>query len=84
MKVITGSNLQNEQILIIWRNIKELNNDALDNWFKKERYDTRDMEHDIIYVNGDNNLGNLKKDEQTWKVRLIEEEFHRLMFEGTS
>jgi adenine-specific DNA-methyltransferase len=39
------------------------------------------MEFDLIYVNGDNNLENLKKDEDTWKVRLIEEEFKRLMFD---
>jgi adenine-specific DNA-methyltransferase len=44
-------------------------------------YNTQDMESELIYVNGDNNLGNLKKDEHTWKVRLIEEEFKRLMFE---
>jgi adenine-specific DNA-methyltransferase len=39
------------------------------------------MEFDLVYVNGDNNLENLKKDEDTWKVRLIEEEFARLMFD---
>jgi adenine-specific DNA-methyltransferase len=42
---------------------------------------TKDMEFDLVYVNGDNNLENLKKDEDTWKVRLIEEEFARLMFD---
>ena len=41
----------------------------------------QDQEFDVIYVNGDNNLENLRKDEQTWKVRLIEQEFQRLMFE---
>jgi len=33
------------------------------------------------YVNGDNNLENLRRGDQTWKVRLIEEEFGRLMFD---
>ena len=33
------------------------------------------------YVNGDNNLENLKAPDDTWKVRLIEEDFHRLMFD---
>jgi len=32
-------------------------------------------------VNGDNNLENLKKPDQTWKVRLIEEEFGVRMFD---
>ena len=38
------------------------------------------MEFDLIYVNGDNNLKHRRPDE-TWKVRLIEEEFKRLMFD---
>lgn len=39
------------------------------------------MEFDLIYVNGDNNLQNLRREDETWKVRLIEEEFQRLMFD---
>lgn len=35
----------------------------------------------LSYVNGDNNLENLRRPDQTWKVRLIEEEFQRLMFD---
>ena len=41
----------------------------------------KDSEFDLIYVNGDNNLENLKAPDDTWKVRLIEEDFHRLMFD---
>jgi len=33
------------------------------------------------YVNGDNNLDNLRKDEDHYKVKLIEQEFKRLMFD---
>ncbi len=40
-----------------------------------------DCEFDLIYVNGDNNLENLKAPDDTWKVRLTEEDFHRLMFD---
>jgi len=32
-------------------------------------------------VNGSNNLSNLKKDDETWKVYLIEEAFHKRMWE---
>ena len=32
-------------------------------------------------MNGSNNLENFKASNDTWKVRLIEEDFHRLMFE---
>jgi adenine-specific DNA-methyltransferase len=33
---------------------------ALDAWFRKQDYNTKDQEFDIIYVNGDNNLENLR------------------------
>ncbi|MFI4912930.1 MAG: site-specific DNA-methyltransferase [Sedimentisphaeraceae bacterium JB056] len=81
-KVITGTNLDGEKILVIWRNIKEKDNDTLDDFCRKMRYNPLDMEFDTIYVNGDNNLENLKRDEDTWKVRLIEEEFAKRMFDS--
>jgi len=79
--VVTGTNPQGEGILILWRNIKEMDNDKLDDWFLKQGYNTMDQEFDAIYVNGDNNLENLKGPNHTWKVRLIEEEFLRRMFD---
>jgi adenine-specific DNA-methyltransferase len=81
VRVVTGTNPQGERVLVLWRKTKELDNDALDAWFKKQGYNTKDQEYDVIYVNGDNNLENLRKPDQTWKVRLIEEEFKRLMFD---
>lgn len=81
VRVVTGTNPQGERVLILWRKNKELDNDALDAWFRKQGYNTKDQEYDVIYVNGDNNLENLRKPDQTWKVRLTEEEFRRLMFD---
>jgi adenine-specific DNA-methyltransferase len=81
VRVVTGTNPQGERVLVLWRNTKELTNDKLDNWFRKQGYNTRDQEYDVIYVNGDNNLENLKRPDQTRKVRIIEEEFLRRMFD---
>lgn len=47
----------------------------------KNRISTRDFEFDTIYVNGSNNLPNLKLDDENWKVRLIGEEFMKRMWE---
>jgi adenine-specific DNA-methyltransferase len=80
MCVVTGTNHQGERILILWRNTKEINNDKLDDWFKEQGYNDKDKEFDVIYVNGDNNLENLKEPNHTWKIRLIEEEFLQRMF----
>jgi adenine-specific DNA-methyltransferase len=80
-RIVHGANQDGEKVLVIWRNVEENPNLQLDDFFQKQGYNTKDMEFDLIYVNGDNNLENLKKDEDTWKVRLIEEEFARLMFD---
>jgi hypothetical protein len=48
-------------------------NDALDKWFQKQDGNTREMVYDLFHVNGDNNLENLRRSDQTWKVRRMEE-----------
>lgn len=80
-KVITGLTSAGERALIIWRDLTEKSNADLEEFFRKQDYNPRDMEFDLIYVNGDNNLENLRRTDETWKVRLIEDEFMRLMFD---
>lgn len=75
---IEGENLKEEKILIIWRNGQS--NDELNEFFIKQNYSGYNREFDTIYVNGDNNLANLKKEEERFKVKLIEEEFKLRMF----
>ena len=73
-----------ERVLIIWRNLTgnlEEDNAVLDEYCQHERISTLDNEADIIYVNGSNNLPNLKRPKDTWKVRLIEEDFLARMWE---
>jgi adenine-specific DNA-methyltransferase len=79
--VATGKTLAGERTLIIWRDLEEKSNADLEEFFRKQDYNPRDMEYDLIYINGDNNLENLRRPDETWKVRLIEEEFLRLMFD---
>ena len=67
--------------LVIWRNCKAVDNEALNVFFDKMDFRTRDTEFDLIYVNGDNTLPNLRRDEDHWKVVLTEEEFQKRMFE---
>lgn len=67
--------------LVIWRNCEEIDNEKLCRFFERMDFRTRDTEFDLIYVNGDNILPNLRRDEENWKVVLIEEEFQKRMFE---
>lgn len=84
---VNPNNGQQEKVLIVWRKLTgniEQDNLMLDEWFQKNRISTRDFEFDTIYVNGSNNLPNLKQDDESWKVRLIEEEFMKRMWNGES
>lgn len=80
--VVEGTtHIGNERTLVIWRNCNKVNNEDLNEFFRKQAYCTTDSEFDKIYVNGDNTLPNIKTDEEHWKVVLIEEEFKKRMFE---
>lgn len=70
-----------EKSLVLWRNTHEVDAKALDEFLEKQRINSRDLEYDVIYVNGDNHIENTRRSDETWKVRLIEDEFQRLMFE---
>ncbi len=83
-RTVTGTTPDGRRALIIWRKLTgnaEQDNLVLDTWFTRAGYSAKDSEFGLIYVNGDNNLENLKTADDTWKVRLIEEDFHRLMFD---
>ena len=82
-RTISGTTPDGRLALIVWRKLTsnpEEDNLVLDEWFTRQGYSSKDSEFDLIYVNGGNNLENLKAPDDTWKVRLIEEDFHRLMF----
>ncbi len=84
-RTVTGTTPDGRKALIIWRKLTgepEQDNLVLDEWFTKQGYSAKDSKFDRIYVNGGNNLENLKTPDDLWKVRSIEEDFHRLMFEA--
>lgn len=80
--VVTGKNLAGEKILVVWRDCTQHNSTALNQFLEKSKYNPLDAEFDRIYVNGDNNVENLKTGDERWKVVLIEEEFGKRMFEN--
>ena len=84
-RTVTGTVPDGRNTLIIWRKLTgepEQDNLVLDEWFTLQGYAARESEFALIYVNGGNNLENLKQPGDLRKVRLIEEDFHRLMFEA--
>jgi adenine-specific DNA-methyltransferase len=81
---VTGVSPTGDQVLVLWRNTNEVGSQTLNDWFEKQAYNSRDTEFDLIYVNGDNHIENLRRQDETWKVRLTEETFHTLMFSTES
>lgn len=79
---VTGTTLKGEKILVVWRNCELHNSEALNEFLQKSKFNPLDNEFDRIYVNGDNNVENLKLGEEKWKVVMIEEEFKKRMFEA--
>ena len=83
---IEGTLPDGRRALIIWRIVTEdiiASNAALDAYFTTNRPNAMDHKYDVIFVNGDNNLENLRGSNENWTVRMIEIEFKKLMFEET-
>lgn len=78
---VEGVTHSGEKTLVIWRDCDTIDNAALNDFFVRMAYSTRDDAFSRIFVNGDNNLENLRTDEDQWKVVLTEEEFAKRLFE---
>lgn len=81
---IEGTLPDGRRALVIWRTVSDdvlESNAALDAYFTKYRINPADREYDVIFVNGDNNLENLRTTNETWKVQMTETEFKKRMFE---
>lgn len=81
--LLRGHTRADERTLVIWRDCDTWDNAALNAFLEKSDINPRDGEFDRIYVNGDNNVENLKTGDERWKVALTEEEFLRRMFENS-
>ena len=88
-RTVSGKDPEGRRVLVIWRKRPggdtaegiEQDNLVLNEWFRKLGFSTKDSEFDVIYVNGSSNLENVRTADERWKVRLIEEDFMRLMFD---
>lgn len=81
---IEGTMPDGRRALVIWRTISDdiiTSNAALDAYFTTYRKNAQDRKYDIIFVNGDNNLENLRSSSESWKVQITETEFKNRMFE---
>lgn len=81
---IEGTLPDGRRALVIWRNVTEdviASNAALDAYFTTYRSHAEDRKYDVIFVNGDSNLENLRGKNEGWTVQMTEIEFKKRMFE---
>ena len=77
----TGTDTGDQECLVMWRNLDEVDDVQLKKWFddyRKLPYPTPRK----IYVNGDNCLNTIKRQSESWIALTIEPEFRKLMFEN--
>jgi len=84
---VTGTLPSGERSLIIWRDCEKIDNAALNKIFEKNKFNVRDSEFDVVFVNGDHALENLaldadgnETDVRRMRVRQIEDAFLDAMF----
>ena len=77
---ITGTDPEGKHCLILWRNLDETDNTALETWFTNHRSEFAESLN-VIYANGDHTLNALKQKHETWNAKTIEPVFRELMFE---
>lgn len=81
---IEGTLPDGRRALVIWRTVTDdiiASNAALDAYFTTYRKNAQDRKYDVIFVNGDSNLENLRGNSEGWKVQVTEIEFKKRMFE---
>ena len=84
-RAVSGTTPQGRSALVIWRRLTgdlDKDNAILNAWFSGQGFLGQESSPDVVYVNGSNNLEVLKKPAELWSARLIEDDFHRLMFGG--
>ena len=79
---VTGEKRAGGRTLVIWRTLSDdpiKDNEALQQFLGKLQVNPADTEFNFIYVNGSHTLSDPHN-----KIHLIEEAFHRLMFDNQS
>ena len=76
---ITGTDAEGRNCLVLWRDLKVVNQDALDAWFDRNR-DRFTGPLDQIYTNGDHTLNAKRRVGDTWTAESIEPVFRTSMF----
>lgn len=78
IRAVSGTLPDGRKAIAAWRNVSETGDAALAEFL----YGTfRMTEYDVVYVNGDNGIESSRRDGDSWRSALIEDEFSKRMFQ---
>jgi adenine-specific DNA-methyltransferase len=81
VRAVMGLDPSGSPVLVLWRSLSAVSNTILEGIFERAGLHEIAATAAIVFVNGDNTLAALRGPDETWSVRLIEEEFKRRMFD---
>src|SRR5690606_3286568 len=81
IKFVEGTTRTGEKTLIIWRNTETVDDAKMQEVFRKLYETVRTSEFDQIYINGDHHFNNFRVEPERFKVKMVEQEFFKRMFE---
>ncbi len=79
--VFAGADAERRECAVLWRNLDDMDANALDSWFARNRAQLPDS-LDVVWVNGDHTLNAMGAKGESWSAETIEPAFRELMFDG--
>ena len=80
--VFAGADAERRECAVLWRNLDDMDANALDAWFARNRARLPDS-LDVVWVNGDHTLNAMRAKGESWSAETIEPAFRELMFAGS-
>ena len=79
--VFAGADAERRECAVLWRNLDDMDANALDAWFARNRA-RLPAALDVVWVNGDHTLNAMRPKGESWSAETIEPAFRELMFAG--
>ena len=79
--VFAGADAERRECAVLWRNLDDMDANALDSWFARNRA-RLPASLDVVWVNGDHTLNAMRAKGESWSAETIEPAFRELMFAG--
>ena len=81
MLVFAGANAERRECAVPWRNLDDMDANALDSWFARNRARLPDLLN-VVWVKGDHTLNAMRAKGESRSAETIEPAFRESTFDG--